>query len=89
MALEGKKIPMTYRCKPELHMRIEALKSQEGLSFQRIVDDLINELFWKLQHEADMFKDLSMDKKAHYVVKSLIEQSPVYKRFFSRAIDKN
>lgn len=78
---------MTYRCTEDVHMRLEALK-ERGLSFQRIVDDLITELLWKFQHETDMFKDLSMDKKAMYVVKDLIMQSPAYKRFFSPSLDK-
>ncbi|MFA6142383.1 MAG: hypothetical protein WC738_03710 [Candidatus Omnitrophota bacterium] len=72
---------MTYRCSEDIYIRLEALKAR-GLSFQRIVDDLIHELLWKFQHETDMFKDLTNEKRAVYVVKDLLAQAPAYKRFF-------
>lgn len=78
---EKRNIP--YRCGIEIHDKLKALSKMTGLSIQRIIDDLVEELLWKFQTESPYFKELSSHKQAVFVVSDIVIKAPVYKRFFS------
>jgi hypothetical protein len=63
----------TYRCDEEKAMRIKALKARTGFSFQKLCDMFIDSWLWKLQHETDIFRDLTTPKQIEYTTKDIAE----------------
>ena len=75
----------TYRCDPDLAMRIRALKEQTEWSFQKLTDEFWKTLLWKLQNEPGYFRDLTVTKKIEYTVKDIIDRPSLRNFFHKRA----
>ncbi len=73
----------TYRCDPDLAMRIKAVKDQTGWSFQKLTDEFWKTLLWKIQTETAYFKDLTITKKIEYTVKDVLG-TPSLRNFFRK-----
>lgn len=78
-----KPVSIPYRCTQERRDKIRSLTEVTGNSFQRIIDELLEELLWKFQSESPYFKEMSLRKQAVFTVTSVAESAPFYKRFFN------
>lgn len=77
----------TYRPTEEKAIRIKALKNRYGISFQQMTDLLYDEWLYKLQHETEMFRDLTIGRQIPYVARDMANFS-TFKRFFKKDLTK-
>ena len=73
----------TYRCDPDLAMRIKAVKGATGWSFQKLTDEFWKTLLYKCRTERPYFEELTITKKIEHTVGDIMS-IPSFRGFFRK-----